>query len=161
LEHIEVVRIIPEIAITLVGFIGIVFALGHRPESRWSDADWLKVYAMTAAPMTAFFCAFAPDLFGALVASPDHVWRLSNAAIGSLHLAAIFPFLRNMSGIPTTRGQRILGVVGGLLILSHFLAAFGLIPWLAFVFIVGLLQQLYVGMHNFYLLLRPRAGDAS
>ena len=69
--------------------------------------------------------------------------------------------VRMIPEMPVTRGQRILGVMGGLLILSHFLAAVGLIPWLAFVFILGLLHQLYVGMHNFYLLLRARAGDAS
>ena len=161
LEHLEVVRMIPEIAITLVGFIGIVFALDHRPGSKWSGGDLLQIYAMTSAPMTAFFCAFAPDVFATLFESSDHVWRLSNATLGSAHLAVIIPFLLRKSEVPTTRGQRILGVVGGLLILSHFLAAFGLIPWLAFVFILGLLQQLYVGMHNFYLLLRARAREAS
>ena len=160
MEHLDAVRMIPEIAITLVGFIGIVFALDHRPASKWSGADLLQMYVMTAGPMTAFFCAFAPDIFATLFESPDHVWRLSNATLGAFHLAVIVPFLLRKSEVPTTLGQRILGGVGVLLILSHFLAAFGLIPWLAFVFILGLLHQLCVGMYNFYLLLRARAGEA-
>ena len=150
---------IPEIAITLVGFIGIVFALDHRSGSKLSQDDWLQLYAMGSAPMMAFFCAFAPDLFATLVDSPDHVWRLSNATLGTLHLANIVPFFLWASSTPATRGQKILGVAGALLILSHFLAAFGLIPWLAFVFILGLIQPLYVGMHNFLLLLRARVTD--
>ena len=161
MEHLEVVRMIPEIAITLVGFVGIVFALDHRPGSKWSDGDLLQIYAMTAGPMTAFFCAFAPDVFATLFESSDQIWRLSNATLGTLHLAVVIPFFVRQSDVPTTRGQRILGGMGVLLILSHFLAAFGFIPWLAFVFVLGLLHQLYVGMHNFYLLLRARAGDAS
>ena len=160
MEHIDAVRTIPEVAITLVGFIGIVFALGHRPETGWSSREWLQVYAMTAAPLTAFFCAFAPDVFATIVSDPDHVWRLSNVTLGSLHLANVFPFLLKMSSIRVTPGQRVLAAVGGVLILSHFLAALGVIPWLAFVFIIGLLQQLFVGIFNFYLFLRPPVADA-
>lgn len=161
MEHIEAVRAIPEVAITLVGFIGIVFALGHRPGTGWTDREWLQVYAMTAAPFTAFFCAFAPDVFATIVADPDQVWRLSNATLGLLHVANIFPFLLKMSSIRVTPGQRALAVVGGVLILGHFLAALGVVPWLEFVFIIGLLQQLVVGIFNFYLFLRPPLADAS
>jgi len=160
MEHIEVIRLIPEVALTLVGFTGIVFALRVQASGGWTSKELFQLYAMTATPLTAFFCAFTPDLFATVISSEDLVWRLSNATLGALHLANVTPFLRRMSSIPTTRGQKILAIIGAALIASHFLAASAVIRWYEFVFLLGLLQQIYVGMHNFYLLLRP-AADAS
>ena len=97
MDHLEIIREIPGIALTLVGFTGIVFALRVQASGGWTSKELFQLYAMTITPLTAFFCAFAPDLFSTIVTTEDLIWRLS---------------------------------------------------------------QIYVGMHNFYLLLRP-AADAS
>lgn len=157
MESAEIVRSIPEIAITLVGFIGIVFALRVQATGGWGDSELFQLYAMTVTPLTAFFCGFAPDLFGTLTESEELIWRLSNATLGSLHLLNLAPFVARMRSFPATRGQKVLALIGIGLILAHFLAALAIIPWLEFIFLIGLLQQMYVGMHNFYLLLKPVA----
>lgn len=156
----EVVRGIPEVALTLVGFTGIVFALRVQALGGWTQKERVQLYAMSVTPLTAFFCAFTPDLFGMVVTSEEAVWRLANATLGLLHLVNLAPFLARMPSLPTTRGQRVLASMGVMLILGHFLTAVGVMPWAEFVFVIGLLQQMYVGMHNFYLLLRPAADTA-
>jgi uncharacterized membrane protein SirB2 len=160
-EHLEVIRIIPEIAITLTGFTGIVFALSHRKAEAWKREDWLKVYAMTAPPLTAFFCAFAPDVFSTLTSDSNTIWRLSNTTLGAIHLGNMLPFLTKMRTTPTTKGQRALLLTGIALVIAHFLAAGGYNPWLAFTFTIGLIQQLFVGIFNFFLLLKPSNEDSS
>ena len=42
------------------------------------------------------------------------------------------------------------------LIAAHFLAALDVLPWFTFIFIAGLLQQTWIGLHNFLLLFTPK-----
>jgi hypothetical protein len=46
-------------------------------------------------------------------------------------------------------------VIGIAMILAHFLTATGLIPWYVLIFLVGLLQQVFIAALNFVLLLFP------
>ena len=80
---------------------------------------------------------------------------ISNAILGTLHLANIVVFFLNPERAEITVGQRVNGLIGMTTIVAHFLAALGVIPWLSFVYIFGLLQQTWIGVHNFLLLFVP------
>ena len=40
-------------------------------------------------------------------------------------------------------------IIGPSLIIMHFLAALGYIPWLKLLLVIGVVQQLYIGISNF------------
>jgi hypothetical protein len=87
--------------------------------------------------------------------SDTAVWRLANFLLGTIHLASISSFLVRTKVAKPTAGQLALLVTGFSAILAHFLAAAGLLPWFVAIFIIGLLQLVFVAAFNFVLLLFP------
>lgn len=159
MEYVGTLHTVAQIAIALIGFSGIVITFGKRA-AKWSAEESMRLYALLAPSFTALFCSFVPILLAIEISSADAVWRLSNAVLGVLHAANLGWFLVNRWGATATIGQRANGAFGMVVIAAHALAALALIPWYEFVFIFGLLQQLYIGVHNFLLLFRPDSANA-
>jgi hypothetical protein len=155
----DTLHTIAQVAIAIIGFSGIVVVFGRRTDAQWTAEESLRFYVLIACPLTALACSFVPILLSQLTNDYDTIWRTSNAVLGAAHLANITPFLLNSFGAKATRGQNANAVVGVILIASHFLAALGVLPWYAFVFILGLLQQIWIGIHNFILLFSPKRTD--
>ena len=160
MENVGTLHTVAQIAIALIGFSGIVIVFGSR-SATWTAEESMRLYALLAPSFTALLCSFVPILLAIEISNSDAVWRLSNAVLGVLHTANLGWFLINRWGAKATIGQRVNGVFGMIVIAAHALAALALIPWYEFVFILGLLQQLYIGVHNFLLLFRPDARGAT
>jgi hypothetical protein len=156
LANIDTLHTIAQVAITLIGFSGIVVVFGERTATRWSSDEALRFYVLIAGPLTALACSFVPILLSQLINDSAFIWRTSNAILGSAHLANMIPFLLNRHGAKATTGQRLNAAIGLALIAAHFLAALNILPWFAFIFMTGLLQQTWIGLHNFLLLFTPR-----
>lgn len=101
------------------------------------------------------FASFAPVVLFQAIDSEPTVWRTANLFLGVLHLANLAAFLRRTRDAKPTASQKGLLVVGIAMILAHFLTAGGLIPWYMVIFLVGLLQQVFIAALNFVLLLFP------
>lgn len=155
-EHTETLHTIAQVTITLIGFCGIVTVIGGNAISKWTPEERFNFYILIAAPLTAFFSSFVPILVGTFTENSEIVWRISNAVLGLFHLVNIAGFFMNHEKAEFIPGQRILGVIGIATILAHFLAALSILPWFVFIFMFGLLQQTYIGIHNFILLFKPR-----
>ncbi len=153
----ETLHTIAQVAITLIGFSGIVVVIGERTLSKWTPEESLRFFGLIAPTLTAFVCSFVPILIGLLVENSETVWRIANAILGILHLANILMFYIGSRDAKKTLGQNINGFIGASTILAHFLASIGVLPWLIPIFLFGLLQQIWIGIHNFLLLFRPRA----
>ena len=156
LANIETLHTIAQVAITLIGFSGIVVVFGERTATRWSSDEALRFYVLIAGPLTALACSFVPILLSQLTNDSAVIWRSSNAILGSAHMANIIPFLLNRHGAKATIGQKFNAAIGLTLIAAHFLAALDVLPWFTFIFIAGLLQQTWIGLHNFLLLFTPK-----
>jgi len=159
IAYADTLHTIAQIAITIIGFSGIVIVFGERAVSEWTAEEKLRIFALITPTLTALFCSFVPILLAAFSLSNDVVWRTSNAVLGLAHLANLSVFIANRNVAKMTLGQKLNGSIGAAIILSHFLAAVGLIPWYIFVFLLGLLQQIWIGIHNFLLLFQPRMGN--
>jgi len=144
-----------QVAVALVGFTGVVAVLGHRNQGTWTSGERLQLRVLVETSLTALFASLTPGLLFLGLSSEVAVWRLANLVLGSLHLTNFVAFLRRAQAAPTTWGQRILRPVAIMTILAHLLAAIGILPWLEFIFVAGLIQQLYIASHNFVLLLFP------
>ena len=154
-ENVETLHAIAQIAITLIGFSGIVVVFGERSAAKWTADEALRFYVLIAGPLTALACSFVPILVGQITADSDVIWRVSNAVLGAAHLANMVPFLLRRHGARPTTGQKCNAAIGITLIAAHFLTALSVLPWYSFIFISGLLQQTWIGLHNFLLLFTP------
>ena len=145
IDQADTLHTIAQVAMTLIGFSGIVIAIGDRAVSKWTPEEWLRFFSLIQPTLTAFFCSFAPILVAYLVADTDTIWRVSNAILGVAHSMGVAAFFANPKKAKITPGQRVNGAIG----------------LLVFVFIFGLLQQTWIGIYNFLLLLKPRESGAS
>lgn len=161
MEHTDILLTISQIAITLIGFSGIVIVFGERANSNWSAEEHLSFYALITPTLTVLFCSFVPILIGMTIDTTDTIWRASNAILGIAHLGNIVAFFANPQKAKITSGQKINGIIGFLTITAHFLAAAAILPWYEAVFVFGLIQQIWIGILNFLLLFKPRASNAS
>lgn len=161
LPEIGTLHTIAQVAITLVGFTGIVIAFGERARDNWTAEDKLRLYTMLYPTITAFFCSFVPIVLVYFSSSIETTWRLSNAVLGLAHGINLAGFLLGAKGNNITMGQKLNAISGGSIVLAHFLASSAVVPWQQAIFIFGLLQQLYVGIHNFMLLFRPGSNEST
>ena len=125
---------IAEVAIALAGFTGVVAVLGNRRKNDWTSEERLQLRVLVETSMTALFASFTP---------------------GVLYLTNMLAYMVRARNAQPTLGQRLLLPVGIATVLAHFLAAAGIMPWYIAIFVIGLLQQVFIAAYNFVLLLFP------
>lgn len=160
MEHLDLLQTIAAIAITLIGFIGIVVTTGRLADGHHQPIDRVVFYSMVAPTLTALVCAFVPELLTSLALPPSAVWRIANAVLGALHLANIAPVLVQVRRLTFTPLQKTFLASGVAFIIAHAATAAGLMPGIVFVFLAGLLQQLAVGIFNFLQLVQSEREGA-
>ena len=151
----SILTTVAEVSIALAGFTGVVAVLGNRRNHDWSPEERLQLRTLVETSLTALFASFAPSVLFLVLTSEPAVWRSANLFLGALHLANLVAFLRRTTDARPTTSQKGLLVIGIAIILFHFLAAGGLVPWYILIFVVGLLQQVFIAALNFVLMLFP------
>jgi hypothetical protein len=157
----EVLMAVSQIAIALIGFSGIVTALGHGQGQKWTASELLQLRTQVEPSMCALFGGLVPSTVGLLVTSPEMLWRISNLVLVGFIIAALTAHLYRSRRAPTLWSQRFLSIVSVVVIVVMILAASNIVIQREFVFMLGLWLALIVGVHNFTLLLfRIERGDA-
>jgi len=151
--------VIPEVSITLAGLTGVVSVLGNRQSNAWTPEERMQLRTLVETSLTVFFVSFLPGVLIIASVAESTAWRFSNLALGITHLLFISAFLIRAKNAQSTLGQRILLLTGFTLIGAHFLVFLNVLPWAALIFMVGLLQQLFVASFNFVLMLFPTHGE--
>lgn len=151
----SILTTVAEVSIALAGFTGVVAVLGNRRNHDWSPEERLQLRTLVETSLTATFASFAPAVLFLVLDSDHAVWRSANLFLGALHFTNLVAFLRRATGAKPTASQKGLLVIGIGMILAHFLTAVGVIPWYVLIFLVGLLQQVFIAALNFVLLLFP------
>lgn len=72
---------IAAIAVALIGFSGVVTALGPRGEGRWTASELLQLRTLVEPSIVSLAGAFLPIGLGQLVSEPDAVWKISNGLL--------------------------------------------------------------------------------
>ncbi|MDT0554625.1 hypothetical protein [Patiriisocius hiemis] len=153
MEYSNLLNTLAQIALGTLGFTGVVVALKHSTED-WDNYEKIRFQALVTTTLTALVGSLLPQVFA--IESDDSflTWRLANLGIGIMHLA-------NFSSIiyaavkykvkPEFKGFKDVldTIIGPALIILHFVAALGYIPWLELLLVIGVLQQLYIGISNF------------
>lgn len=161
MENADILTTIAEVAIALTGFTGVVAVFGRRSRGAWTPHELLQLRALVETSLTAFFVSFVPALLAMVVDSESHVWRSANVVLGLAHAANLAAFSLRMRMAPSTAGQVTLATVGVVFIATHLLVGVGLVGYAEPIFVLGLLQQIFVAVHNFVLLLLPTKEQAA
>ena len=156
LEQSEVLMAFAGLAISLIGFTGIVVVFGARSKAGWSKEDYQKLVLLITPSLTVFFGAVLPIILAAGNVPESLNWRISNGIFAALHLGSIGWFVINPVQARISRGQLWNLPHGVAAIIANILAAAGYMPWPAMIYLIGLTQQLWIGIYNFLLMLAPR-----
>ena len=84
---------IASISIALIGFSGVVIALGRRGQGEWTPSEMLQLRTLVEPSIVSLLGAFVPILLGLLTLNSDLLWRTSNTILVVLHLAGFFAFV--------------------------------------------------------------------
>ena len=153
MEHSDLLNTLAQIALGTLGFTGVVVALKHSSDN-WDAYEKIRFQALVTTTLTAMVGSILPQIISIATDNESIVWRLANLGIGIMHMANfgsiiysaykynIKPELRGFKDILDT-------IIGPCLIIMHFIAALGYIPWLKLLLVIGVVQQLYIGISNF------------
>jgi hypothetical protein len=149
----ETLMAIAQIAVTLIGFSGVVTALGHEKNKVWSAAELLQLRTQVEPSLTALFGALLPATVGLLVGNHEVLWRICNALLAVFIVLALGAFLFRTRAAPTLFGQWVLTALSFVVLMGLILSATNVVILHQLTFMLGLWLGLLVGVYNFSLLL--------
>lgn len=144
---------IASIAITLIGFSGVVTALGHRGEGKWSQSEKLQLLTLVEPSLVALFGAFIPIIGGLVIEDQNLLWRTSNGLLLFMHIVGFGSFLKRGRSASVHISQHMMSVVTIAILLFQVFSIFGLTTHHELAFAFSLLLGISVSVINFYLLL--------
>ena len=151
----EVLMGIAAVSVTLIGFSGVVTALGRQHDRSWSRPEAIQLFALVAPSIVTLVSAFVPVVLNLITENTDLIWRASNDVCFLGHLSGIIYFIRMGSGM-TVRFSHKVGLTCTFGIMTILLiSVLGIGSWYQFTYLLGLLLGIGVSVHNFYLLLSP------
>ena len=152
----DILMDVAAIAIALIGFSGVVTALGRRGSGRWSPSEILQLRTLVDPCIVTLIASFVPIALGLVTANPEIIWRVSNAVVFVGHVLGFAAFLRRGSPATVLLSQHIWSALTVVVLLATLSSALGLLGgWYQFTFLLGLALGIGVSLQNFYLLLFP------
>ena len=153
MEHSDLLNTLAQIALGVLGFTGVVVALKHGSDD-WDKYEKIQFQALVTTTLTALVGSLLPQIISIEAENNSLVWRLANLGIGLLHLANFSSIIYTVFKYKIKPERKefkdvVDSIIGPVLIILHFVAAFGYIPWLELLLVIGVLQQLYIGISNF------------
>ena len=149
------------IAVALIGFSGVVAALGRRSEGRWTPSELLQLRTLVEPSIVSLLGAFAPIVLGLAIHNSDVLWRSSNALLLSFHLVGFTAFLVRGSSSGVEVSHKIMTSIFLLIALFQLASIFNWLPLHQLAFSLSLIYGIFVSVHNFYLLLFNADKDAA
>ena len=144
---------IASISIALIGFSGVVIALGRRGQGKWTPSEMLQLRTLVEPSIVSLLGAFVPILLGLLILNADVLWKTSNTILVALHLAGFFTFVIRGSNSGITFTHKIMVSLFIVILLFQIANIFSYVAYLELAFALSLLYGICAGVHNFYLLL--------
>ncbi|MEP6391072.1 MAG: hypothetical protein ABJ056_14245 [Halioglobus sp.] len=144
---------VASIATALIGFSGVVTALGRRGEGRWTPSEILQLKTLVEPSIVSLLGAFAPIVLGLAILNSEVLWRVSNALLLSFHMVGFTAFLvrGNRSGVEPS--HKVMTAIFLLIAALQIGSILDFIPYHQLAFSLSLIYGVFVSVHNFYLLL--------
>jgi len=150
---------IAAIAIALVGFSGVVISLGRRGSGRWSPSELLQLRTLVEPSIITLFGALAPSIIAVATEDEEAIWRFANGLLFIGHCIGIGGYLIRGSNETIRLSNKIVTIVGVIVLLAMLASALGLLRHYHLTFGLGLLVGITASVHNFYQLLFTSSED--
>jgi hypothetical protein len=164
LTHEDLLQTLAELFIALVGFTGIVVALGRRGQGEWHPIERARLESLLGAGVSGIVFAIAPLVAASSGVSEALIWRTGNGVTPFLHVLGAARFMveigpRHWFDPGAERITTVLVPIPAALILFQLAAALGFFSSLGpFLYLAMLLWFLVVGLLQFvFLLIRTPA----
>jgi len=143
------------VSIALIGFSGVVTALGRRGTGQWSPAELLQLRTLVEPSIVVLLASFVPSILALATDDVELTWRMANGFLFLGFCLGVGAFLLRGSSDTIILSQKIMTVIALLVTVAMLLSSLGYIGLYQFTFSLGLLVSTLAGVHNFYLLLFP------
>lgn len=142
-----------EIAIALMGFSGVVTALGRRDQGDWTPEEILQLRSQVEPSAVALFGACIPSILALLISDQLLLWRVANGLLAILVGYALIAYYVRTRSAKTVMSQKVMSTVSAFVLLGIVASALNVIAHHQLTFVSGILLGIAVGVHNFGLLL--------
>lgn len=143
------------VSIALIGFSGVVTALGRRGTGKWSPSETLQLRSLVDPCIVTLYALFVPIGLGLVTENTEIIWRVSNFTVFIGHSLGFTAFLRRGSADTILLIHKIGAAITVVMLLGTLGSSLDLLPWHQFTFYLGLVVGIFVSLQNFYLLLFP------
>lgn len=144
---------VASLSIALIGFSGVVIALGRRGEGRWTPSEMLQLKTLVEPSIVSMLGAFVPILLGLLAINEDVLWRVSNTILVALHLGGFSAFVIRGTKSGITFTHKIMLTIFIVILVFQLACITNYLSYHELAFALSLLYGICAGVHNFYLLL--------
>jgi hypothetical protein len=93
----EILGVIAQLALAIIGFSGIVAVLGQRNDGSWTASDLGRMGIMLMAGFRALFAALLPFAFLYFDLSENIVWAASSGIVGVTTVVILFFLVRQVA----------------------------------------------------------------
>ena len=96
------------ISIALIGFSGVVTALGRGGTGRWSPSEMLQLRTLVEPSIIILLAAFVPSTLMLVTDNAEIVWRAANGILFGGHCLGVGAFLYRGSNTPILISHKIM-----------------------------------------------------
>lgn len=154
------VGVIAQVAVTFLGFTGVVFAVKTGAFDSWDDKERNALVHLLAPTIIVLFLAFVPMLTSLATTDEEIVWRIANAVLFVVHapLVSRVLWLSITSRLVEPLPMRVIGLpIGFSTIAGNLVVALGFGAQFApFAFTIGLVWLLVIATIQFVMLVTPK-----
>lgn len=149
----DVLLAVASLCVALIGFSGVVTALGRRGQGRWTSSEMLQLRTLVEPSVITLFGAFVPIALDLLVGDTILKWRIANGLLFGGHVIGLSLFWIRGSSAEIFISHKIMTGITGLVLLYQLGSVLNLASNHPLAYLFGLLLGVGVSIHNFYLLL--------
>jgi len=146
-----------QVSATLVGFSGVVFAIGRFSQGGLSPAERMGLLHLLIPAAAALFLAMLPMVISTRVEPDALFWRAFNGLIGAVHLFTFGDAMRAVlrREVPDPVAVYLVTIpIGAATIVANFLVVLGFIEQLAvLIYLISVLWFLFISVTQFILLI--------
>ena len=149
----DVLLAVAGLCIALIGFSGVVTALGRRGQGEWKPSEVLQLRTLVEPSLITLFGAFVPIVLALVITDDALRWRTANGAILAGHLVGFSLFWIRGTATEVLLSHKIMTAISLLVFIYQTSSVIDNSSNHVLAYTLGLLLGIAVSVHNFYLLL--------
>lgn len=156
----DVLMAMAGLSVALIGFSGVVSALGRRGQGQWTPVEMLQLRTLLEPGLNTLFGAFVPIVLALVISDEALLWRVANGVLLGSGLVCFSLFWLRGAATKVLPSQMFMTAIAVLIFSVQVFSVFNIFSNHALAYALGLMLGLAVSVHNFYLLLFAQHEEA-